>query len=532
MLLAPAVACTLLVVLRWPTDARVGLSGAQAQQMFRLFGYGLLGILLLLVPALPATSIVREKRQGTLALLLNSPMSPWAIYLGKLAGALGLVVLPLVMSFPAAAACYAMGGISFSSDLVVAYAVLLLMTVQYAALGLWVSSFANTTDGALRATYALVLLLAGIALVPHQFLQGTSQSWTVNVAEWLRCLSPAAAMMEILGHGGAMSFGLGSAGNVVLRHVMLSLGLTAAFAVGTALRLKQTMLDRPRPQGKITDERSVWVRGFRRVAFVVDPQRRKRAIAWYTNPVMVKEFRSRQFGRSHWLLRLAAACALVSLGLTYAATMGTLDWGVETIGGIMVMLQGALVVLLTPSLAAGLISSEHEGGGWTVLRMTPLSVGTIVRGKLLSVLWPLALILAATLPGYGVMIWIKPVLAQQISYVIACLVLAALASLMLSAAVSSFFRRTAPATVTAYAILIGLYGGTLLIWLGRDAPFGQSIVRGALALNPLAGALSILGVPGFGRYDLVPIVWWWALGMIALCTVVLVARTWRLTRPE
>ena len=532
MLLGPAAACALLVVLRWPTEGRVGLSGAQAMEVFRLFGYGLLGILLLLVPALPATSIVRESRQGTLVLLLNSPMSPWAIYFGKFAGALSLVVLPLSMSFPAAAACYTMGGVSFWSDLVALYAILLLTTVHYAALGLWVSSCARTTDGALRATYGLVVLLAGIALVPHQLLQGTSQSWTTTAAEWLRCLSPISAVMEVLGQGDVLSRRLSSAVDILPRHVLLSLGATAFFVVGTALRLKQTMLDRPRAPGKITEERSVWVRGFRRVVFLVDPQRRKRGIGWWANPLMVKEFRSRRFGRSHWLLRLVACSALLSLGLTYAATMGTLDWGVETIGMIMVMLQGALIVLFTPSLAAGLISGEHEGGGWTILRMTPLSAGSIVRGKLASAIWPLVLILFATLPGYGVMIWIKPALTQQISYVMVCLGLAALVSLVLSATVSSFFRRTAPATIAAYAILIGLYGGTFLVWLGRDAPFGQAVVRAALALNPLAAALAVLEVPGFARYDLVPIAWWWSIGVLALCLLVLVARTWWLTRPE
>jgi ABC-type polysaccharide/polyol phosphate export permease len=164
--------------------------------------------------------------------------------------------------------------------------------------------------------------------------------------------------------------------------------------------------------------------------------------------------------------------------------------------------------------------------------MTPLSVGAIVRGKLLSVTWPFVLILSATLPGYAVMIWIKPVLTQQVSYVIVCLVLAALVCLMLSAAVSSFFRRTAPATVTAYAVVIALYAGTFLVWLGRDAPFGHAIVRAALVLNPLAAALSILEIPGFGGFDLLPAAWWWALGAIAFCLLVLAARTWRLTRPE
>ena len=108
----PACLFTLLVALRWPTDARVDLSGAQAQEVFALFGYGLLATLILLVPAFPATTIVREKNRGTLALLLNSPLSPWAIYFGKLTGVLGFVLLPLIMSIPAAAACYAMGGLS------------------------------------------------------------------------------------------------------------------------------------------------------------------------------------------------------------------------------------------------------------------------------------------------------------------------------------------------------------------------------------------------------------------------------------
>ena len=107
-----AVAFVVLVMLRWPTDARVDLSGAQSRQVFRMFGYGLLASLLLLAPAFPATSMVREKRRGTLALLLNSPMKPWSIYGGKLVANLGFVVLLVVMSVPAAAACYAMGGIS------------------------------------------------------------------------------------------------------------------------------------------------------------------------------------------------------------------------------------------------------------------------------------------------------------------------------------------------------------------------------------------------------------------------------------
>src|ERR687883_1558820 len=79
-----AVACALLVLVRWPTGETADLSGARSLQVLRVFGYGLLAGILLLVPAFPAASLVREKVKGTLALLLNSPLSAVAIYAGKL----------------------------------------------------------------------------------------------------------------------------------------------------------------------------------------------------------------------------------------------------------------------------------------------------------------------------------------------------------------------------------------------------------------------------------------------------------------
>src|SRR5437773_8517983 len=104
-----ALACALLVLLRWPTGDVADLSGARSLQVLRMFGYGLLAGILLLVPAFPATSLVREKIRGTLALLLNTPLRPWSIYLGKLGAILGFTAVLLVMTLPAAAGCYILG---------------------------------------------------------------------------------------------------------------------------------------------------------------------------------------------------------------------------------------------------------------------------------------------------------------------------------------------------------------------------------------------------------------------------------------
>jgi ABC-type transport system involved in multi-copper enzyme maturation permease subunit len=265
--------------------------------------------------------------------------------------------------------------------------------------------------------------------------------------------------------------------------------------------------------------------------FLIDPQRRKAGIPWFANPVMVKEFRSRRFGRTHWILRLIAICAVASLLLTWAAVTGVTDWGIDTIGGLMVLLQLTLLLLITPSLAAGMISGERENGGWELLRMTPLSPFKILRGKLLSVTWTLVLILLATLPGYIVMIYIEPALWLQVQVVLVCLAIAAIYALLISAAVGSLFTRTAAATTSAYFAVLVIFLGPLLIWMGRDAPFGQQVVQSALSTNTIGAALMAVNMPGFSEYELLPTSWW--ISGLACCLALLLisCQLWRLTRP-
>lgn len=523
-------ACALLVLVRWPSGEMTDLAGDRSLQVLRVFAYGLLAGILLLAPAFPATALVREKNQGTLQLLLNSPMSPLAIYLGKLGGVLGFTGILLAMTLPAAAACYALGGTRNEGGITALYAVLAILTVQLATMALLVSSYCQSSDGALRLTYSLVLAGGILTLAPHALFRGDTGP-VMQAATLLTGVSPIPAVMEIVGDRDVGSSGMVGRSGAIPRYLVVASVMSLLCAMATVLRLNHKLFDRARPSGVMTQDRSLGARSARRMWYLIDPQRRSGWMSLWVNPVLVKEFRSRRFGRSHWTLRLIATCAILSLALTLIATTGALGWGIEEAGGALVLLQIALLILFTPSLAAGLVASEREKGSWQLLRMTPLSAGAILRGKLMSVAWPLFLLLCATLPGYVVMMTIKPALVFQVQRVLACLVLTAVFAVLLSAFASTLFRSTAAATTASYVGLLTICIGPLLVWLGRGAPFGHGTVEAVLRINPVAAALQASATAGFTQYELIYHNWW----IIGVTCVVLLGllrvRVWQLCRP-
>ena len=222
----------------------------------------------------------------------------------------------------------------------------------------------------------------------------------------------------------------------------------------------------------------------------------------------------------------------MSLLLTLATTLGTVDWGVERIGGIIVIAQVTLIVVLTPGMAGGVIAGEIEGGGWNLLRVTPLSAGKILRGKLISILLTLLLVLCASLPGYAIIMAIIPNLQEQVTQVLICLALSAVLSLLISATISSFFKTTAAATTVSYGALILLFAGTLVFWANLDAPFSHTFVERVLSINPMAGALNAIQAEGFESFSLIPRTWWISGSACVVLLVILQFRIWRLCQPD
>jgi hypothetical protein len=142
------------------------------------------------------------------------------------------------------------------------------------------------------------------------------------------------------------------------------------------------------------------------------------------------------------------------------------------------------------------------------------------------------LVLCATMPGYLVMAYIDPGMWLQVKRVLICLALTAVFSMLCSAAVGCLSVRTAAATATAYGVLLAICGLPMLVWMGRDAPFGHDAVETSLSFSSIAAAFSVIRMPGFQHYDLIPANWWFLGIGSAASLLLLFVQTYRLARPQ
>lgn len=95
--------------------------------------------LLVLVPAMVGGSIAGERHSQTLQPLQLTAMGPTQIIFGKLVSSLAYLVVALLCAAPVLAVPFLLGGLS-ASEVTGAYVVMLLITIEFAAVSLAVSS--------------------------------------------------------------------------------------------------------------------------------------------------------------------------------------------------------------------------------------------------------------------------------------------------------------------------------------------------------------------------------------------------------
>lgn len=278
---------------------------------------------------------------------------------------------------------------------------------------------------------------------------------------------------------------------------------------------------------------------------------------WMSNPVLRREItsRMRSWRGPGMVVLYVALLGLVTIGIL-SVTMRN-SFSPETAAvtfDIIATVQFVLLLFAAPGVAAGAVSGERERQTLDLILTSPLSRFRIVWGKLVSALAYLVLLLVASLPLYGLLLYMSGLSLQRVLLVTLVNVVTALWLGGLGLYFSTLFQKTIPSMVVAYAVAAaataGYTLGSLLIRVGMERPPGLGPGPGGQAwhvpawfmaagyLNPISALMDAAGGP-FGGFitlyrdgnagNLPPHVPYWAvytaiaLGLSALLL-------WRTTR--
>jgi len=431
-----------------------------------------------------APAICEERRAGTLAALLTTPLKAWQIVLGKvLASFVQLLILCLV-SAPLLLAIRVFGGVTV--EFIGAAASLSLATALLGAtLGTFVSIGAKRSPAAIAS--GMGLLVGIMFLLPGILLLLSLRGVRIN-PEWFWTTSPPLAM-------GVLSASLmGGYDPLAARSAWTS---ATAFALGgsalafclASFRLRAAMARdggaSPFPNGRRADAGGNAEPG--RAADAMPKRRRRGGPRPHSSrevgdrPVLWREVRQRAVpSRIHLGLLICSAAALLGTIYHYA---GFDEPGVHytlLVVGVIMTLVGAAA-----STTSG-ITGEREARTLDPLIGTPLSAWAIVGGKFAGALrrqWPVPAAILAHLTISAVLGGISPlaIVHQALLTVVPAAFLSSTGVML-----SVVCRRTTVATSLNFGI-------AFLIW--TLAPIIAAMVSGLLpdpAEDWLVGVLGIV----------------------------------------
>lgn len=135
-----------------------------------------LGLALLIAPALAAQSVNGDRERGTLAPLQITGLTSWDLTIGKLLASWGTGAVFLLVTAPLALWCLAEGGLGIGRILAV-YAVMTLLIGVICAVSLGLSAaVARTTTSSVLAYLAVFTLTAGTGVLFALLLAVTSET--------------------------------------------------------------------------------------------------------------------------------------------------------------------------------------------------------------------------------------------------------------------------------------------------------------------------------------------------------------------
>lgn len=134
-------------------------SAVIGKDLFEWTLFGMLGLVLFLVPAFTASAIAGERTRQTLIPVQMTTLSPLAIVLGKSLAAIAFTLLLVIVAAPILAVAFLIGGVGLG-DIFKGLGMIVLTAVMLGTVGIMFSAVFKKVQGAIVMTYGFVLAMA------------------------------------------------------------------------------------------------------------------------------------------------------------------------------------------------------------------------------------------------------------------------------------------------------------------------------------------------------------------------------------
>ncbi len=367
----------------WPGGGVLSTVSDTGKKIFELFFSVNLSLLILLIPSFAATSVTSERENNTYSALFTTLLTPWEIMSGKLASAVLMLIILVILAIPVASVTALTGGVTFTFLFKIT-AVLVMTAISYGLVGLACSTLCARSSTSILLNYVLILVLAAGTWLPGALLRnmiGLSYLWQI-----MRSISPYDTLYYLLNPDAyGLTMAVQSTGPITpfMIFMVSSASVSALAFMVFFSRILKPPAKFAKTQQKYSDSKKALKRKLSWPFYLIDPLKRKKPIARWSNPVYVAELRSKLFSNPKFIIRSVFAILIVSLLLL---TLVSLQLGdkinPEKVWTVAIIFQIGIVALLTPGVSSGLITEEITNNTLTQLRMTPVGVGTFITGKL------------------------------------------------------------------------------------------------------------------------------------------------------
>lgn len=334
-----------------------------------------------LLPAILAPAIAGEKERGTLDLIFTTDLGRWSLLTQKLLSRLVPVFSLLLLSLPAMALAYALGGIQTNHILCAAWC-LLLTCLQVAAVGLAASAYCVTVPLAFLSTYLLLAILYG---APFILLLSTRARWLGDLCFGLL---PAIAYFEYGERGRFLSLAAYSPltfGTILASFLAARWFLVRRAAARPRNRLRQLL----QATDRLFDKAN-------RLAGNIVLVRDDKPLP-EEDPIVWRESRGAGAGRLRHTIRITFVLELAVVAIALAALWPRGPWsprGYLPRGAIASAEMGFWILAAVTMVVLGThrIAGERSRGTLHTLLACPLPSGAILRAKVQALrrLFPLA----------------------------------------------------------------------------------------------------------------------------------------------